>query len=150
MKMKTLFDTSVLVAAIVEPHPMHTRALAWFQRAKAGKIDFLVVTHTLAELYVALTTIPLKPKISPSTAWRLVHDNVETSAKIVSLSSSDYKDTVKHMSELGIFSINRGKCLVIQLFWIPAFAGMTCTYLISSFPRRRESRSYYPNLLRSY
>jgi len=51
--------------------------------------------------------------------------------------------------EKSIFSINRGKCLVIQLFWIPAFAGMTCTYLISSFPRRRESRSYYPNLLSS-
>jgi len=100
--MKTLFDTSVLVAAIVEPHPMHTRALPWLQRAKAGKIDFLVVTHTLAELYAVLTALPLKPRISPSTAWRLVHDNVETSAKIVSLSPSDYKDTVKNMSELGL------------------------------------------------
>jgi len=100
--MKTLFDTSVLIAAIVEPHPMHIRALPWLQRAKAGKIDFLVATHTLAELYAVLTTLPLKPRISPSTAWRLIHDNIETSAKIVSLSSSDYKSTVKHMSELGL------------------------------------------------
>jgi predicted nucleic acid-binding protein len=100
--MKTLFDTSVLVAAIVEPHPMHTRALPWLQRAKAGKIDFLVASYTLAELYAVLTTLPLKPRISPLTAWRLVHDNVETSAKIISLSPSDYKDTVKHMSELGL------------------------------------------------
>lgn len=100
--MKTLFDTSVLIAAIVEPHPMHIRALPWLQRAKAGKIDFLVASHTLAELYAVLTTLPLKPRISPSTAWRLVHDNIETSAKIISLSSSDYKSTVKHMSELGL------------------------------------------------
>jgi len=100
--MKTLFDTSVLVAAIVEPHPMHTRALPWLQRAKAGEIDFLVASHTLAELYAVLTTLPLKPRISPLTAWRLVHDNVETSAKIISLSPSDYKDTIKHMSELGL------------------------------------------------
>jgi predicted nucleic acid-binding protein len=100
--MKTLFDTSVLVAAIVEPHPMHTRALPWLQRAKAGKIDFLVASYTLAELYAVLTTLPLKPRISPLTAWRLVHDNVETSAKIISLSPSDYKDTIKHMSELGL------------------------------------------------
>jgi len=100
--MKTLFDTSVLVAAIVEPHPMHTRALPWLQRAKAGEIDFLVAGHTLAELYAVLTTLPLKPRVSPLTAWRLVHDNVETSAKIVSLSPSDYKDTVKHISELGL------------------------------------------------
>jgi len=100
--MKTLFDTSVLVAAIVEPHPMHLRALPWLQRAKTGKIDFLVASHTLAELYAVLTTLPLKPRISSSTAWRLVHDNVEASAKIISLSPSDYKDTVKHMAELGL------------------------------------------------
>jgi len=100
--MKTLFDTSVLIGAIVEAHPMHIRALPWLQRAKAGKIDFLVASHTLAELYAVLTTLPLKPRISPSTAWRLVHDNIETSAKIISLSSSDYKSTVKHMSELGL------------------------------------------------
>jgi len=100
--MKTLFDTSVLVAAIVEPHPMHTRALPWLQRAKAVTIDFFVASHTLAELYAVLTTLPLKPRISPLTAWRLVHDNVETSAKIISLSPSDYRDTIKHMSELGL------------------------------------------------
>jgi predicted nucleic acid-binding protein len=100
--MRTLFDTSVLVAAIVEPHPMHTRALPWLQRAKAGEIDFLVASHTLAELYAVLTTLPLKPRISPLTAWRLVHDNIETSAKIISLSPSDYKDTIKYMSELGL------------------------------------------------
>jgi predicted nucleic acid-binding protein len=100
--MRTLFDTSVLVAAIIEPHPMHTRALPWLQRAKAGEIDFLVASHTLAELYAVLTTLPLKPRVSPLTAWRLVHDNIETSAKIISLSPSDYKDTIKYMSELGL------------------------------------------------
>jgi len=100
--MKTLFDTSVLVAAIVEPHPMHTRALPWLQRAEAGEIDFLVASHTLVELYAVLTALPLKPRISPLTAWRLVHDNVETSARIISLSPSDYKDTIKYMSELGL------------------------------------------------
>jgi len=28
----------------------------------------------------------------------------------------------------------------MALFWIPAFAGMTATRLILSFPRKRESR----------
>ncbi len=100
--MKTLFDTSVLVAAIVEPHPMHCRALPWLQRAKMGEFAFFLASHTLAELYAVLTTLPLKPKISPSVAWRLVHDNVETVAKIISLSPSDYSATVKYMSELGL------------------------------------------------
>ena len=100
--MKTLFDTSVLVAAIVEPHPMHRRALPWLQRAKMGEFAFFLASHTLAELYAVLTTLPLKPKISPSTVWRLVHDNVETAARLISLSPSEYKTTVKQMSELGL------------------------------------------------
>ena len=102
--MKILFDTSVLVAAIVESHPMHSRALPWLQQVKAAKaIDsFFVTNHSLAELYAVLTTLPVKPKISPLTARRLIHDNIETSARIVSLSSSDYRDTVKQISELGL------------------------------------------------
>jgi len=100
--MKILFDTSVLVAAIVEPHPMHKRALPWLQRVKTGEVAFFVASHTLAELYAVLTTLPLKPRISPLTAWRLIHDNVETKGKLISLSPSDYRDTVKQMSELGL------------------------------------------------
>ena len=100
--MKILFDTSVLVAAIVEAHPMHTRALPWLQRAKKEKVTFFVASHTLAELNAVLTTLPLRPKISSSTAWRLIHDNVETSAKLISLSPFEYRATIKQMSELGL------------------------------------------------
>ena len=100
--MKTLFDTSVLVAAIVEPHPMHNRALPWLQRAKTGELAFFIASHTLAELYAVLTTLHIKPMISPSTAWRLIHDNIEISAKIISLSPSDYQDIIKRVSEFGL------------------------------------------------
>ena len=100
--MKILFDTSVLVAAIVEPHPMHGRALPWLQRAKAGKFDFVVASHTLAEFYAVLTTLRVKPRISPSGAWRLVHEDVDMSAKYVSLSMSDYKSTVEDVADLGL------------------------------------------------
>ena len=100
--MKILFDTSVLVAAIVEAHPMHTSALPLLQRAKTEKVTFFVASHTLAELYAVLTTLPLKPKISSETAWRLIHDNVETAARLISLSPSEYRATIKQMSELGL------------------------------------------------
>lgn len=76
--MKILFDTSVLVAAVIEPHPMHTRALPWLKRARAGEFDFFVASHTLAELYAVLTTLPVSPRISPGTAWRLIHENIGT------------------------------------------------------------------------
>jgi predicted nucleic acid-binding protein len=99
--MKVLFDTSVLVAGIVQVHPAHQRALPWMQRAKAGGFKFIVASHTLAELYAVLTTLPVRPRISPSTAWRLVQTNVGTSASLVPLSSADYRRTLREMAERG-------------------------------------------------
>ena len=56
--MKVMFDTSVLVAGMVEPHPMHERALPWLKRARSRDLEFFVAGHTLAELYAVLTTLP--------------------------------------------------------------------------------------------
>lgn len=100
--MKILFDTSVLIAAIVEPHPMHSAAFTWLKRAKLKEFDMLVATHTLAELYAVLTTLPISPKITPGMANHLIHDDIETTAKIVSLSVSDYSSIIKRMADLGL------------------------------------------------
>ena len=62
----------------------------------------MVSSHTLAELYAVLTTLPVKPRISPSVSWRLLHENIEGVAKTVSLSSTEYKATIKKASELGL------------------------------------------------
>ena len=100
--MKILFDTSVLVAAIVEPHPMHSHAFPLLVRAKSKEIDMAVAAHTLAELYAVLTTLPVIPRITPGAARRLIHENVETTAKIVSLSSQDYVSAIKNLSDSGL------------------------------------------------
>lgn len=100
--MKILFDTSVLVAAVVEPHPMHKRALPWLQRARKKEVEFLVSSHSLAELYAVLTTLPVNPKIGPHVAQRLISEDIEASARIISLSSTDYLATIRNMSELGL------------------------------------------------
>lgn len=100
--MKILFDTSVLVAAMVEPHPMHGHAFPWLARAKSREFDMAVAAHTLAELYAVLTTLPLIPRITPGAARRLIHDNVETIAKIVPLSSKDYVSVIKKLPESGL------------------------------------------------
>ena len=83
---KILFDTSVLVAAMVEPHPNHDSAFGWLQRAKANAIECIVCSHTLAELYAVLTALPVSPKISPGMARRLIRDNVLSLAQVVTLS----------------------------------------------------------------
>ncbi|PTL35580.1 VapC toxin family PIN domain ribonuclease [Candidatus Methylomirabilis limnetica] len=100
--MKILFDTSVLVAAIVGPHPLHAPAFRWLKRARAKEFDMLVAGHTLAELYAGLATLPISPRITPWIAGHLIHSDVETLAKMVSLSPSEYSSVVKRMVDLGL------------------------------------------------
>lgn len=100
MKQRVLADTSVLVAAFVESHPSHTRALPWLQKARGGDIDLLVCGHTLAELYAVLTRLPLSPRIRPALARRLVRDNVESIADIVDLEAADYATVLDGLAEL--------------------------------------------------
>jgi len=99
---KTLFDTSVIVSGIVESHPTHTKCLFWLQRAKAGDFECIVVSHTLAETYAVLTSLPVKPRISPLMAQRLIDTNLEAMAKIVPLTIADYRTTLERMAEMGL------------------------------------------------
>ena len=100
--MKTLFDTSVIISGIVESHPMHTKCLPWLQRAKAGEVECIVVSHTLAETYAVLTTLPVKPRISPLVAQKLIDNNLQTVTRIVPLTTADYWNTIQRMAETGL------------------------------------------------
>jgi predicted nucleic acid-binding protein len=95
------FDTSVLVAGIVRPHPVHARALPWLKKAKSGEIFMIVSSHTLAELYAVLTTLPVSPRITPDAAWSLMQENILVKASISALSAADYKVVVRKLKEGG-------------------------------------------------
>jgi predicted nucleic acid-binding protein len=100
--MNILFDTSVLVAAMVEAHPMHERALPWLQRVQAGLDVGIIATHSIAELYAVLTKLPVRPPISPAVARRLIQQNVLEICRVVSLSEDDYVTILRHLSDTGI------------------------------------------------
>jgi len=100
--MKTLFDTSVLIASLVESHPMHERAFPWLKQAKARAFEMVVASHTLAELYAVLSALPVKPRIAPAVAWRLIHENVEAIGEVISLTSAEYRAVIKRISESGL------------------------------------------------
>ena len=99
--MKLFFDTSVLVAAMVANHPKHGLALPWLQCAK-GESPFYLAAHTLAELYAVLTTLPIKPRISPETAKLLIEQNILALGQPVSLDVAEYLAVVLRMADLGI------------------------------------------------
>ena len=88
--MKILFDTSSLIAAVVEAHPKHKSSLSWLIRAKNHEFDMIVSAHSLLEIYSVLTTAPFKPKISPETANKLINNNIKELATIQFLNPEEY------------------------------------------------------------
>jgi predicted nucleic acid-binding protein len=101
--MKIFFDTSVLLAGMIEAHPRHGVSFSWLKRAKAREFAWGVSAHTLAELYATMTAIPSRPRITPEIARQLVHENIEKEAQVIPLSNSDYFEVIKNMSRLNLF-----------------------------------------------
>jgi predicted nucleic acid-binding protein len=99
---KVLLDTSVLVAAIVEAHPAHERALPWLAQGRSGKVRLLVSAHSVAETFAVLSTLPLSPRIGPGLARQLVRENVLSMAQVITLSARDYGAVIDEVADLGL------------------------------------------------
>lgn len=94
-------DTSVLIASFISSHPKHSIALPWLIKAKKGAFELGVSSHSLAECYAILTSIPVTPKISPIQALHIIHENIEKTAKILPLNTADYIAIIKEIAEHG-------------------------------------------------
>jgi len=103
--LKVLFDTTVLVAAVVDQLPNHEAALACFSHY-AGSIDHVgcCSTHALAECYATLTAIPLPKRVQPAEACLLIEENFINRLKLIELSGTDYAEAIRRASGLGLSS----------------------------------------------
>ncbi|HWN43978.1 MAG TPA: PIN domain-containing protein [Thermoanaerobaculia bacterium] len=100
--MRVLFDTSVLVPAVVQAHSMHERALPWLMRVQSGEIELALSCHGLAELYSTLTRLPVTPRITPARATQLVLDISALARHVVPLVQEDYLSTILRISSMGL------------------------------------------------
>ena len=100
--MKIFFDTSVLLAGMIEAHPMHGISFPWLKKAKAKEFDWGVSSHTIAELYATMTSIPTRPRITPDMAVHLLQENIEKEAQVISLTGRDYFEAIKNISKLNL------------------------------------------------
>lgn len=88
--MKSLLDTSVLVAAVIQSHVFHQRALAVLQRVQNGQEEGVVSAHTLAEMYAIMTKLPTPLRHSPEQAWLSIEENVIKYFSVSGLTGADY------------------------------------------------------------
>lgn len=112
--MKILFDTSVLVAALVEKHPNHLWAFPWLQKAKAKTVTGFVAAHSIAELFSVLTTLPIRPRISSTSAGQMIKRDIVDQLEVVSLSKEDYTAVIEYLSGMGIVGGATYDALILQ------------------------------------
>ena len=99
--MDIFFDTSVLVAASSQAHPQHTQAFAALRRVTAGRDKGFISTHSIAEVYAALTRLPVVPRIHPAEATRIVTDNLLPHLETVPIAKADYLEALNTMKDGG-------------------------------------------------
>ncbi len=96
--MNILFDTSVLVAGLVQTHPKHHLAFPWLVKVVEQEINCYIAAHSLDETYAVLTTLPVSPRILPHVALNLIESNLKKHAHIVFLTTQDYWTLLTHLS----------------------------------------------------
>jgi predicted nucleic acid-binding protein len=102
--MKVCFDSSVLVAAVVDQLSNHESACGCFVRYSHGQHHGCCSTHALAECYATLTALPLPRKIQPAEARILIEENFIKRLEVLTLTAADYASALTRSSQLGLVS----------------------------------------------
>jgi predicted nucleic acid-binding protein len=98
---KVFFDTSVLVAAAEQGHPHYGQALPALRRVTGRKDQGFMSVHSIAEMYAALTRLPVQPRIHPAEAVRIITDNILPHFEAVPIGKKDYVEALKLVGDGG-------------------------------------------------
>lgn len=93
--MKACFDTSVLVAALLQQHLHHAVAFPRLREVHDGAVQGHITTHGIAELFATLTALPLKPRLSPPDVQRIVTNSILKPFTVISLGAGEYRSAME-------------------------------------------------------
>ncbi len=100
--MNILFDTSVLVPALVDQLPNHPVCFSAFVGRTGGEDSVFCSTHSIAECFSVLTSLPLTRRISPAEARQLVLESILSRVTVVPLDREDYRWALDAVSGNGL------------------------------------------------
>ncbi len=123
--MNIFFDTSVLVAASERGHPHYPQAISALRRVATGLDHGFMSAHSIAELYAVLTRLPVRPRIHPAEATRIIHENLLPHFELITLRKHDYLQAIEFMSTGGwsgagiydlLLLLSAGRCPVQRVY----------------------------------
>ena len=99
--MKEFFDTSVLVAAFWGGHRDHAASIKLL--GAANKKQSACAVHTLAEVYAAMTALPIRPILPPEQVILFVQE-VRDRLTLAPLDENEYFETLQQAANAGFTS----------------------------------------------
>jgi predicted nucleic acid-binding protein len=94
---KDFFDSSTLLAAMVEDEPGHDAALAALSAAREGYAS----THSLAECFATLTGGRIPVRLTPALAAEMIDINVGQRLTLVSLTPAEHAAALHTAASVG-------------------------------------------------
>lgn len=111
--MNVVFDTSVIVAAVVSAHPLHAWAREQLEDALTGRVTGFVSVRTLAESYALLTRLPTRPRLRPRQVRHLVEENLRD-LSVIPMRARDWRAALARTAEQGLGAEAIDDALVIE------------------------------------
>ena len=102
--MKVLFDTSVLVAALVTDLKNHEASQDCLLQYTTSPHEGYCTAHALAECYATLTVLPLKRRIQPTEVAMLISESLTNRLTVLETKSDFYSEAILRVSRLGLIS----------------------------------------------
>jgi len=96
---KVLYDTSVLLAALLVEHANHGLAFPQLELARQGTVQGYLSTHSLAELYSVMTRLPPSLRVLPDEAEAVIVDLLDY-LEPIPLLAAEYQQAIRQMVEL--------------------------------------------------
>lgn len=100
-EMNVFFDTTVLVASSSRAHQHFVQASSAMARVATGEDKGYVSQHSIAEVYSALTRMPVVPRIHPLEAARMILDNILQNFEAIPIEREDYLEALAVVSNAG-------------------------------------------------
>jgi len=93
---KSFFDTTVMVAAFWGDHIDHDRSLSVF--CEATKPTAACGLHSLAEVYVTMTALPVRPVLAPEQVFLFV-EQIPERLTTITLEEAEYLNTIRELAD---------------------------------------------------
>ncbi|MEX2445042.1 MAG: PIN domain-containing protein [Alkalispirochaeta sp.] len=102
--MNVFFDTSVLVPAVVDQLANHGVCFQVFAEHTVAPERGFCSTHALAECYSVLTALPLRRRVTPGEAQRIIQESFVSRLTVVALETPAYTEAIARVAERGLVS----------------------------------------------